>query len=59
MMTMMTMTNESFHGVGKKMRRVMVKLWKESGTDKTLKAWAAESQVGDIASVWIAAKRKK
>lgn len=56
---MTTMTNESFHGVGKKMRRVMVKLWKESGTNKTLKAWAAESQVGDIASVWIAAKRKK
>jgi hypothetical protein len=52
-------TDESFRGVGKKMRRVMVKLWKESGSGKSLKAWAADSQVGDAAAVWIASKRKK
>ena len=58
-MMMITTTKEAFHGVGKKMRRIMIKLWKESGSEKSLKAWAADSQVGDVATVWITSKRKK
>jgi hypothetical protein len=48
---------EGFNGVGKRVRRLVVKLWRESGTGKSLKQWADEALVGDAAAAWIASKR--
>lgn len=49
--------NEGYKGLGRKQRRIMVRLWKESGTTLSLKAWAKAALVGDIGHVWINAKR--
>lgn len=53
----MTTTNEKFSGVGRSKRHLMIKLWKESGTTKSLKQWAKDALVGDVAAVWFATKR--
>jgi len=48
---------EGFNGVGRKDRRYMIRLWKESGTELGLKAWARQAQIGDIAHVWFNSKK--
>lgn len=45
-------------GVGRKNRRLMVKLWKESGTTLSLKEWARQAQAGDVAQAWYEGKKK-
>lgn len=49
--------NEEYRGVGRKDRRLMIKLWKESGTDLSLKKWAERTGAGHVANAWINAKR--
>lgn len=51
--------NEKFTGVGRKKRRLMIKLWKESGQAVSLKEWAKQALTGDIAQAWILAKKEK
>lgn len=49
--------NETYQGLGRQRRRTMVRLWKESGTTLSLKAWAKAALVGEFGHVWINAKR--
>lgn len=49
--------NEGYTGLGRQRRRVMIKLWKESGTTLSLRAWAKAALLGDMGHVWINAKR--
>ena len=51
------MSTEGYKGLGKKSRRIMIRLWKASGCKKPLKIWAKESEVGDIARAWFEHKR--
>lgn len=51
--------SEEYCGVGRKSRRLMVKLWKESGTSLSLKKWAEQTGPGHVAHVWVNAKRGK
>jgi hypothetical protein len=51
------MTNEKYTGVGRKGRRLMRKLWKESRKSVSLKEWARKAEVGDVAFNWLAAKK--
>ena len=48
---------EGFNGVGRKDRRYMIRLWKESGTPMSLKVWARQALIGDIAHVWFNSKK--
>lgn len=50
---------EGYRGVGRADRRRMVRMWRASGTDLSLKEWAAQQGVGDIADVWIKSKSKR
>lgn len=50
-------TNETYKGVGRQRRRLMVRLWKESGTTLSLKEWAKAAPLGEVGHVWINAKR--
>ncbi len=54
---MQAQNNEGYKGIGRKRRRLMVRLWKESGSPLSLKAWAQAAYVGDLGHVWINAKR--
>jgi hypothetical protein len=38
---------------------MMIKMWKESGTDLSLKRWARTVGVGHVADVWIKTKAGK
>jgi len=49
--------DETYQGIGRKRRRLMVRLWKESGTTLSLKAWAKMAEIGEVGHVWINAKR--
>lgn len=49
--------NEGYSGIGRADRRRMVRLWRASGSGLSLKEWAAQQGVGDIADVWIKSKR--
>jgi hypothetical protein len=51
------MEKETYQGIGRKRRRILVKLWKLSGTSLSLKAWANAALIGDLGHVWINAKR--
>lgn len=51
------MSAEGYNGVGRKNRRTMIRLWKESGSKLSLKAWAKTASVGDIGFVWLNTKR--
>lgn len=51
------MQNETYKGIGRKQRRLMVRLWKESGTKLSLKAWARTTQLGEVGFVWLQTKR--
>ena len=55
------MQNEIFKGVGRKQRRMMIRLWKAdmAGSKKklSLKVWARNAPVGDVGHVWLQAKR--
>lgn len=53
------MTFEKYKGIGRRGRRLLVKLWKGSGTSLSLRQWAAQSEVGDLAQVWLQAKRSR
>jgi hypothetical protein len=48
--------NEGYKGIGKKARRSMVRRWKKSGTDQSLKEWARKQGIGDEAESWLKAK---
>ncbi len=52
------MDAEMSKGVGRAMRRRMVRQWKASARGKSLKAWALEAKVGDVALAWIEGKRR-
>jgi len=53
------MQNEGYNGLGRARRRAMVKRWKASGTELSLKAWAVQQdKVGDGAQVWLMSKRQ-
>lgn len=49
-------TNEGYKGVGRTVRREIVRRWKSSGTSLSLKRWARQQGVGDAADVWLRAK---
>jgi hypothetical protein len=49
---------EGYAPVGKSDRRYMKRLWRESGTNLSLKQWAKQQPVGEIAHVWINTKRR-
>lgn len=49
---------EKFNGVGRKNRRIMIRLWKESGCALSLKEWAKQALTGDIARVWLESKKE-
>jgi hypothetical protein len=55
----MKMQSEGYNGLGRTQRRAMIKRWKDSGTELSLKAWAAQQdKVGDGAQVWLMTKRQ-
>ena len=49
--------SEDFKGVGKRNKRIMLRLWKEQGRGKSLKEWAKSAEVGDVAHVWLRTKK--
>ncbi|MFA5054197.1 MAG: hypothetical protein WC565_09070 [Parcubacteria group bacterium] len=49
---------EGYKPIGKSGRNFMKKLWRESGTKLSLKQWAAQQPIGEIAHVWINFKRR-
>lgn len=49
---------ETFHGLGRRERRRMIRRWKVEGEGKSLKDWARTcAQVGDAALAWIENKK--
>lgn len=50
---------EKPNGVGDKNRRLMIRLWKETGKKEglSLKQWASLGQTGDVSFVWLEKKR--
>lgn len=50
---------EKSNGVGDKNRRMMIRLWKETGKLEglSLKQWAERCQVGEVGLVWLQKKR--
>lgn len=53
------MQTEKYNGVGRKHRRLMIRLWKESGQSLPLKEWARKALTGDIAQAWLFSKKEK
>lgn len=49
---------EGYKGVGRKNRRLMIRLWKESGTHLSLQAWARTQEIGHVARAWIEHKKQ-
>lgn len=49
---------EGYTSVGKTDKKNMKKMWRASGSKLSLKKWADQQQVGEIAHVWLNFKRR-
>lgn len=51
---------EGFKGLGRAKRREMIRRWKAEGKPQglSLKQWAQQSLVGDMARAWLHVKRE-
>jgi len=48
---------EGYKGIGRRMRRWMVRRWKAEGRGMSLKQWAQLALVGDAAQSWLQHKK--
>ena len=50
---------EGYKGIGRRLRRWMLRRWKAEGRGMSLKQWARSALVGDAALAWLAHKRSE
>ncbi len=49
--------SEGYKGIGRRARRLMIRLWKSEGRGMSLKAWARKAGVGEAAAAWLEHKK--